>query len=196
MVKYYKYCQKMILIFFADDSSVLVTKETQDNIAYMYVQICLWHRYSFYWYWGFTSQKVYREEGSLRASCLLPVHHVLCNLFIISITTWKLCMMCTLCFVQAMASVCEDKLRQQIQQQLRRSHSLDGLTQIHRGTASKAILSWSRMLVGLAACLWGYCAHNCCCLNYVIYSVMIWEKENEGSNKLFFYVLGYLLVNG
>jgi hypothetical protein len=41
--------------------------------------------------------------------------------------------------LQAMASVCEDKLRQQIQTQLRRSHSLDGLTQTNRG--SKAILS-------------------------------------------------------
>ena len=50
--------------------------------------------------------------------------------------------MSTLC-LQAMASVCEDKLRQQIQNQLRRSHSLDGMTHLNRG--SKAILSWQHL---------------------------------------------------
>ena len=41
--------------------------------------------------------------------------------------------------LQAMSNVCEDKLRSTMQQQLKRSHSLDGLTTNTR--ASIAILS-------------------------------------------------------
>lgn len=43
-------------------------------------------------------------------------------------------------FFQAMSSVCEDKLRTNLHHQLRRSHSLDGITP--SPVSSKAILSW------------------------------------------------------